>query len=158
LLVIVLEVSEGVIDHGTKPLVPPGDGLQLRDVDLIRELPECGNGAEPLGQARLGYRRGDGTFVPPRGHRAVFLGDLIDTKPGHDESGGVRATLHAAKAMSDRGDALVILGNHELNALCFHNLACLDHGAANCGPLVGYRWRGEARINPNHYLTDEPAC
>ena len=34
------------------------------------------------------------------------------------------------------------------------NLACLDHSAAKDGPLVAYRWRGEATINPAHYLTD----
>lgn len=33
------------------------------------------------------------------------------------------------------------------------NVACLDHSAAKDGPLVAYRWNGEAAINPNHYLT-----
>lgn len=84
----------------------------------------------------LGYRRDGDTFVPPRGHRAVFLGDLIDTKPGHEEPGGVRATLQAVKKMADRGDALVILGNHELNALCYHTRGddgewLRSHGSSN---------------------------
>ena len=69
---------------------------------------------------RLGYRRDGETLRPPADHQAVFLGDLIDTKPGYEEPGGVRATLQAAKTMVDRGDAVVILGNHELNALCYH--------------------------------------
>jgi hypothetical protein len=69
---------------------------------------------------RLGYRRDEEAFLPPSGHRAVFLGDLIDPKPGHEEPGGVRATLQAVKTMVDRGDAEIILGNHELNALCYH--------------------------------------
>ena len=69
---------------------------------------------------RLGYRPDGDSFIPPAGHRAVFLGDLIDPKPGFEELGGVRAILHAVKTMADRGDALVILGNHELNALAFH--------------------------------------
>jgi hypothetical protein len=69
---------------------------------------------------RLGYeKKGDG-FIPPVGHKALFLGDLIDTKPGHEYPGGVLATLQAVKAMCDRGDALCIMGNHELNALYFH--------------------------------------
>ncbi len=34
-----------------------------------------------------------------------------------------------------------------------HNVACLDHAAAIDGPLVAYRWKGEARINPDHYIT-----
>ena len=33
-----------------------------------------------------------------------------------------------------------------------HNVACLDHSAATGGPLVAYRWKGEARINPEHYI------
>ena len=70
--------------------------------------------------ARLGYQYDGISFVPPAGHRALFLGDLIDTKPGHKLPGGVRATLHAVKAMHDRGHALVLMGNHELNAVCYH--------------------------------------
>jgi len=98
-------------------------------------------------------RDGDG-FIPPVGHRALFLGDLIDPKPGHMVAGGVRATLRAVKAMCDRGDALCLLGNHELNALYFHSK----------GP--GEKWlrvRGSKNITmhqgtlddfPNH---DDPA-
>ena len=33
-----------------------------------------------------------------------------------------------------------------------HNVACLDHSAATGGPLVAYRWKGEARIKPEHYV------
>jgi hypothetical protein len=70
--------------------------------------------------ARLGYQH-DGTgFVPPAGRRALFLGDLIDPKPGHAIPGGVSTTLHAVKTMHDRGHALVLMGNHELNAVCYH--------------------------------------
>jgi hypothetical protein len=69
---------------------------------------------------RLGYHH-DGTgFIPPAGRRALFLGDLIDPKPGHAVPGGVRATIYAVKAMHDRGHALVLMGNHELNAVCYH--------------------------------------
>ena len=31
----------------------------------------------------LGYKRKGKGFVPPDGRRALFLGDLIDPKPGH---------------------------------------------------------------------------
>jgi hypothetical protein len=69
---------------------------------------------------RMGYTvAGDG-FIPPAGHRALFLGDLIDTKPGHPFPGGIRATLRTVKAMCDRGDALCLMGNHEFNAILFH--------------------------------------
>lgn len=70
---------------------------------------------------RLGYQRSGDGFVPPAGHRALFLGDLIDTKPGHLSPGGVRSTLRAVKSMCDHGDALCLMGNHELNAIYFHS-------------------------------------
>ena len=71
--------------------------------------------------ARLGYVKNGDCFIPPAGHKALFLGDLIDTKPGHALPGGVRATLRTVKAMCDRGDALCLMGNHELNAIYFHS-------------------------------------
>jgi hypothetical protein len=70
---------------------------------------------------RLGYAEDDDGFIPPAGHRALFLGDLIDPKPGHSLPGGVRSTLRAVKAMCDRGDALCLMGNHELNAIYYHS-------------------------------------
>jgi len=70
---------------------------------------------------RLGYEQDGAGFTPPAGHRALFLGDLIDPKPSHPCPGGVRATLRAAKAMCDRGHALCLMGNHELNAVFFHS-------------------------------------
>jgi hypothetical protein len=71
--------------------------------------------------AHLGYACKGESFIPPHGHRALFLGDLIDTKPGHPHPGGVRGTLRAVKAMCDRGDALCVMGNHELNAILYHS-------------------------------------
>ena len=70
---------------------------------------------------RMGYARDGDSFIPPAGHKALFLGDLIDPKPGYGMAGGVRSTLLAVKAMCDRGDALSIMGNHELNAIYFHS-------------------------------------
>jgi hypothetical protein len=69
---------------------------------------------------RMGYARDGDSFIPPAGHKALFLGDLIDPKPGHFLANGVRDTLRAVKAMCDRGDALCLMGNHELNAIYFH--------------------------------------
>jgi hypothetical protein len=70
---------------------------------------------------RMGYQSAGEGFIPPAGHKALFLGDLIDPKPGHELPGGVRATLHAVKAMCDAGHALCLMGNHELNAIYFHS-------------------------------------
>ena len=71
----------------------------------------------------LGYGREGDCFIPPAGHRALFLGDLIDPKPGYAMPGGVSATLRAVKEICDRGDALCLIGNHEFNAVCYHNAA-----------------------------------
>lgn len=70
---------------------------------------------------RMGYRRDGDGFIPPAGHKALFLGDLIDPKPGYSLPGGVRSTLLAVKGMTDAGHALCLMGNHELNALYFHS-------------------------------------
>lgn len=71
--------------------------------------------------ARLGYEPEGKGFRPPEGHQALFLGDLIDPKPGHTQPGGVKAVLEAVKAMCDRGHAECLMGNHELNAIYFHS-------------------------------------
>ena len=70
---------------------------------------------------RMGYQPAGEGFLPPAGHKALFLGDLIDPKPGHALPGGVRASLRAVKAMCDAGHALCLMGNHELNAIYFHS-------------------------------------
>ncbi len=70
----------------------------------------------------LGYKRKGKGFVPPDGRRALFLGDLIDPKPGHTLPGGVRATLRAVKSMCDREHAVCVMGNHELYAILYHSL------------------------------------
>lgn len=37
------------------------------------------------------------------------------------------------------------------------NLACIDFSAARgAHPLVGYRWQGESRINPDHFVSHHP--
>lgn len=70
---------------------------------------------------RMGYEREGEGFIPPAGHKALFLGDLIDSKHGYHLPGGVRATLRAVKAMVDAGHALCLMGNHELNAIYYHS-------------------------------------
>lgn len=69
---------------------------------------------------RLGYREAPEGWMAPEGVTAVFLGDLIDPKPSHPSPGGVRECLRVVKSMCDRGQAVCLLGNHELNALHFH--------------------------------------
>lgn len=61
-------------------------------------------------------------YAPPRGHRAIFIGDLIDR--GTDEL----ATLQIVFAMIDANVADAVMGNHEYNALAY---ATLDEQAAD---------------------------
>jgi hypothetical protein len=108
---------------------------------------------EPL-LIRLGYSKDGPSYVPPPGTRAVFLGDLIDTKPGHENPGGIRATLEAVKAMHDRGHALCLMGNHELNAICFHSMDSDDRPLRNHGAKNLEMHRGTLNDFPDYAAVD----
>jgi hypothetical protein len=62
----------------------------------------------------LGYESSNGSYTPPSGNQAIFVGDFIDRGPQ------IRQTLEIVKSMCDQGNALAVLGNHEYNALCYH--------------------------------------
>ena len=62
----------------------------------------------------LGYINQDGVYAHPEDRRVIFLGDFIDRGPH------ILETLVIAKAMADAGTALVVMGNHEFNALAYH--------------------------------------
>ena len=62
---------------------------------------------------QLGYTHDGVSFVPPAGHRALFIGDLIDRGSAQLE------TLEIVFAMMDAGNADAVMGNHEYNALAF---------------------------------------
>lgn len=59
---------------------------------------------------KLGYQEG----AHAEGRKVVFLGDFIDRGPK------IREVLETVRSMVDQGTALVILGNHEVNAMRFH--------------------------------------
>ena len=61
---------------------------------------------------RMGYQHNGTSYQHPT-RKVIFVGDLIDRGPK------IRETLQIAKAMFDNGQALVILGNHEYNAVCY---------------------------------------
>ncbi|MFZ4778342.1 MAG: metallophosphoesterase [Terrimicrobiaceae bacterium] len=58
----------------------------------------------------LGYQQGS----HPEGRKVIFLGDYIDRGPK------IREVLETMRGMVDAGQALAILGNHEVNAMRFH--------------------------------------
>ena len=63
----------------------------------------------------MGYRQNDGVFRHPS-RRAVFVGDLIDRKVAFgptDQTDVVRI----ARSMVEAGSALMVMGNHEFNAI-----------------------------------------
>ena len=61
---------------------------------------------------KLGYVEA-GTWKPPVGRQAVFLGDLIDRGPAQVE------VVSIVRGMIDAGDARCLMGNHEFNAIGF---------------------------------------
>ena len=63
---------------------------------------------------KLDYRNLKGCFRHKE-RKAIFLGDLIDRGKENFK------TLEIVKAMVDKGQALIIMGNHEYNALCYHS-------------------------------------
>ncbi len=63
--------------------------------------------------ARLGYVDRGGAWHAPQGRQAVFVGDLIDRGPEQ------LAVLSIVRRMVDAGQARVVLGNHEFNAIGF---------------------------------------
>ena len=65
---------------------------------------------------RLGYEERRGVYRHPE-RRAVFLGDYIDRGPQIPE------TLAIVRSMVEEAGAVALLGNHEYNALCFHQPA-----------------------------------
>lgn len=62
---------------------------------------------------QLGYVHNGQYYVPPAGHRALFIGDLIDRGTQQLK------TLEIVFAMFDAGVADIVMGNHEYNALAF---------------------------------------
>jgi Calcineurin-like phosphoesterase len=69
----------------------------------------------PLERAleHLGYIRLSDGWKPPDGRLALFLGDLIDRGPDN------RKVIDTVRTMTTRGDAICLMGNHELNAIHF---------------------------------------
>lgn len=63
--------------------------------------------------ARMGYMERHGCWRAPQGRQAVFVGDLIDRGPEQLE------VLDIVRRMVDAGQAHVVLGNHEFNAIAF---------------------------------------
>ena len=66
--------------------------------------------------AKLGYEKLDASHAHPEGRKVVFLGDYIDRGPK------IREVLETVRGMVEAGNALAILGNHEVNAMRYHTI------------------------------------
>ncbi len=64
--------------------------------------------------AKLGYAENDGVYRHPEGRMVIFMGDFVDRGPK------IRETLQIARAMVEAGNALAVMGNHELDAIGLH--------------------------------------
>ncbi len=72
---------------------------------------------------KLGYKKTPDGYSHP-GRKAIFVGDFINRGPQ------IKKTIRTIRTMVENGNALAILGNHEINAIISH----LDDG--NGLPLV----------------------
>src|ERR1700682_6445764 len=61
----------------------------------------------------LAYERDHGVYRQPE-RKVIFLGDFIDRGPK------IRQVLEIVRPMIEEGEALAVMGNHELNALAYH--------------------------------------
>lgn len=77
--------------------------------DLIGDIHGHGERLVAL-LVKLGYRERNGVYAHP-GRQMIFLGDLVDRGPTQLE------TLRIVRSMVDAGNALIVMGNHEFNAI-----------------------------------------
>ena len=81
--------------------------------DIIGDIHGHADALERLLQ-KLGYQRKFGVYSHPDKRKLVFVGDFIDRGPK------IRETLHLVRDMTESGNALSVMGNHEFNAISFH--------------------------------------
>jgi len=82
-----------------------------RGYDLIGDVHGCAQTLRHLLE-EMGYRLVNGVYEHPH-RQAVFIGDIVDRGPR------IRESLHLVREMVERGSALIVMGNHEYNALSY---------------------------------------
>ncbi|MEI6498186.1 MAG: metallophosphoesterase [Actinomycetota bacterium] len=80
--------------------------------DIIGDIHGCGKQIRAL-LGELGYEPDGSDIYRHPDRTAVFVGDLVDR--GKEQ----REVLQIVKAMVDAGSALIVMGNHEFNAVCY---------------------------------------
>ncbi|KPQ23715.1 MAG: Calcineurin-like phosphoesterase [Halomonas sp. HL-48] len=109
----------------------------LEGYDLIGDVHGCGATLAALLE-KLGYRQRGGVYCHPR-RRVIFLGDLIDRGPR------IRLAVTIARRMVESGEAQIVMGNHEYNALAY------THPAP---PGSDKRWLREHTPRHNRIIQD----
>ncbi|MDO3385557.1 metallophosphoesterase [Gilvimarinus sp. SDUM040013] len=85
--------------------------ISASKLDIIGDVHGCAVTLERLLE-RLGYSRKGGVFQHPE-RKVIFVGDIIDRGPR------IRHALGLVRDMVDAGNAILVLGNHELHALFY---------------------------------------
>ncbi|HLS31856.1 MAG TPA: metallophosphoesterase [Flavobacteriaceae bacterium] len=83
-------------------------------IDLIGDIHGHADELEILLE-KLGYFNNGSHYSHPN-RKALFVGDYIDRGPK------IKETLEIVKQMVDHGSAIALMGNHEYNAICFHEM------------------------------------
>ena len=83
----------------------------MSGVDIIGDVHGCANTLEKL-LHKLGYKKEDGVYNHAS-RKAIFVGDIVDRGPH------IREALALVRAMTENGQALCMLGNHEFNAISY---------------------------------------
>lgn len=84
----------------------------LTGYDIIGDVHGYADQLESL-LTRMGYGSEDGVYRHPE-RRAIFVGDLIDRGPR------IRDTVKIVRNMVENDQALMVMGNHEYNAIAYH--------------------------------------
>jgi len=79
--------------------------------DLIGDIHGCAQALARLLKS-MGYEHSRGSYRHPT-RTVIFVGDIVDRGPR------IREALHIVKDMVDQGQAEIVLGNHEYNAMCY---------------------------------------
>jgi len=79
--------------------------------DLIGDVHGCAQSLERLLKL-LGYTHSHGCYRHSE-RKVIFVGDIVDRGPR------IREALHIVHDMVEQGQAEIVLGNHEYNAMCY---------------------------------------
>ncbi|TVU88563.1 metallophosphoesterase [Vreelandella titanicae] len=109
----------------------------MEGYDLIGDVHGCGATLASLLE-KLGYHQRNGVYRHPR-RKVIFLGDLIDRGPR------IRLAVTIALRMVEQGEAYIVMGNHEYNALAY----------THPGPAGSHkRWLREHTPRHNRIIQD----